>query len=374
MELNRVDVKHVGKMVYRFTGSKYFLIFITALIVIMIVSWVYSKTTLNKRNCSAMNKLYDDFPKIHNINSSKDNYKFNLRDYYIKTAYNACSPGGFKNDFVNTCALVNCIKQGARCLDFQIYSVDNSPVISTSSVGDFTIKETYNSVPFSQALQIINDYAFSGSTCPNPNDPLIIHLRIMSNNREIYGKMSKDIASTLERRILGPKYSYENHGKNLGGQPLSEFLGKVIIIADKTNPLFKDTPLDEYINLASNSIFMRGLRFSTGIKYTPDIQELVEYNKKNMTICLPDISSDDKNYSSPLAMKCGCQMVAMSLQNYDNNMEYYDDFFDSAGSAFVLKPQELRFVPVTIAPPKPPPEKYSYKQRDISADYYKFTI
>lgn len=369
-----MDVNRVGKMVANIANTNYFLIFITVLIVVMIIMWVYSKTRLNKRNCSMMNTLYKDFPKIHNINPSNDNYKYNLRDYYIKTAYNACSPGGFKNDFVNTCALINCIKQGARCLDFQIYSVDNSPVIATSSVGDFTIKETYNSVAFSEALQIINDYAFSGSTCPNPNDPLIIHLRIMSNNKDIYGKMAKEIASIIERRILGPRYSYENHGKNLGASPIREFLGKVIIIADKSNPLFEDTPLDEYINLASNSIFMRGVRFSSGIKYTPDIDELVEYNKKNMTICLPDTSPHDLNYSASLAMKCGCQMVAMSLQNFDNNMEYYDEFFDSAGSAFVLKPEALRFVPVTISPPTAPPEKYSYKQREISSDYYKFTI
>lgn len=365
-----MDVKRLGNMV----GTKLFLTVITILLVLIIVFWIYSKTRLNSRNCKSMDRMYKDFPKIHNVNPSNDNYKYNLRDYYIKTAYNACSAGGFKNDFVNTCALINCIKQGARCLDFQIYSVNNSPVIATSSVDDFTIKETYNSVPFGEALQIINDYAFSGSTSPNPNDPLIIHLRIMSNNKDIYSIMAKNITSQLGRRILGPNYSYENHGKNLGSVPLREFLGKVIIIADKTNPLFEDTPLDEYVNLASNSIFMRGVRFSSGIKYTPDIDELVEFNKKNMTLCLPDISPNNQNYSASLAMKCGCQMVGMSFQNFDNNMEYYDEFFDSAGSAFVLKPETLRFVPVKIPPPTLPPEKYSYKQRDISSDFYKFTI
>jgi hypothetical protein len=369
-----MDAKRVGKMVGGIVATNLFLIFVTVVLIVMIILWVYSKTKLNSRNCSVMDSLYKDFPKIHNINPSNENYKNNLRDYYIKTAYNACSAGGFKNDFVNTCALTNCIKQGARCLDFQIYSLENSPVIATSSVSDFTVKETYNSVPFSEAVQIINDYAFSGSTSPNPNDPLIIHLRMMSNNKEIYGMMAKDITTILGRRILGPKYSYENHGNNLGSLPLSEFLGKIIIIVDKTNPLFEDTPLDEYVNLASNSIFMRCLRYSSGIKYTPDIDELTEYNKKNMTICLPDISPSSENYSASLAFKCGCQMVGMSFQNFDNNMEYYDEFFDSAGSAFVLKPEPLRFVPITIDPPTPPPERYSYKQRDISSDFYKFTI
>jgi hypothetical protein len=55
-------------------------------------------------------------------------------------------------------------------------------------------------------------------------------------------------------------------------------------------------------------------------------------------------------------------------------MEYYDEFFDDAGSAFVLKPVSLRYVPVTINVPSPPPEAYSYKERSVESDYYSFTI
>ena len=57
-------------------------------------------------------------------------FSYNLRDYYIKTAYNCCTAGEYKNDFVNVCALKNCIRQGARCLDFEIYSVKGSPVVA----------------------------------------------------------------------------------------------------------------------------------------------------------------------------------------------------------------------------------------------------
>ena len=35
-----------------------------------------------------------------------------------------------KNDFVNICALKNCIKQGARCLDFEVYSCTTMPAIA----------------------------------------------------------------------------------------------------------------------------------------------------------------------------------------------------------------------------------------------------
>jgi len=344
------------------------------ILIATVAAWAYNKSTLQKSNCDAMNTLYADFAKVHTVNTANETYSHNLRDYYVKTAYNACSAGQFKNDFVDTCALKNCLRQGVRCLDFEVYSVDNKPVIATSSVDDYSVKETYNSVAFADALAVINDYAFSGGTSPNPGDPIILHLRIMSKNAPIYKMMADELETAFPTRLLGPKFSYENQGKNLGQVPLKDLMGKVVIIADKSEGIFESTELDEYVNIASNSVFMRALRYSDGVKYTPDMSELIEFNKKCMSICLPDISADDTNPSASLAMKCGCQMVAMCTQNFDTNMEYYDMFFDEAGTAFVLKPAELRYIPVTIPAPTPPPAEYSYKDRSVSADYYSFTI
>ena len=55
-------------------------------------------------------------------------------------------------------------------------------------------------------------------------------------------------------------------------------------------------------------------------------------------------------------------------------MEYYDLIFDEAGCAFVLKPSDLRYIPVEIAIPDPPPKEYSYEPRQISSDYYNFSM
>lgn len=344
-----------------------------ALLLLCVLMWVYSKLTLDNSNCLKMNKLYKNFPTMRTINIGDEQFSHNLRDYYIKTAYNCCSAGTVKNDFVNICALKNCIKQGVRCLDFEIYSVNNSPVVSVSSKNSFDVKETYNTVSFANAMSIIADYAFSGSTCPNPGDPLIIHLRIMSNNKPIYDIMANTLHSALSRRLLGKEYSYENNGKNLGQTPLKALMGKVIVIADKTNPLFSDTLLDEYVNIASNSVFMRALRFHD-VKFTPDMAELKDFNKKNMSIVLPDVSTDVSNPSSNLSLMYGCQMVGLSLQSYDTSLEFYNEMFDLAGSAFVLKPEELRFIPVVIPEPPPANPDYSYKTREIKADYYSFSI
>jgi hypothetical protein len=55
-------------------------------------------------------------------------------------------------------------------------------------------------------------------------------------------------------------------------------------------------------------------------------------------------------------------------------MEYYDSFFDNNGTAFALKPENLRFIPLTIPDPTPQNPALSYAKRDVSSDYYSFNI
>ena len=95
--------------------------------------------------------------------------------------------------------------------------------------------------------------------------------------------MAKILTETLEPRLLDESYSYENGGKNLGADKIANFSKKVIIAVDKSNPIFVDTPLDEYVNIASNSVFMRALN-NYDVKFTPDFSELIDFNKKNMTL------------------------------------------------------------------------------------------
>ena len=143
---------------------------------------------------------------------------------------------------------------------------------------------------------------------------------------------------------------------------------KVIIIADKTNALIEDTPLDEYVNIATRSPFMRILRYNQLINVT-SADELIDFNKKNMTICLPNLGITPANPSASLGMSYGCQFIAMAYQNFDVNLEHYDSMFDSAGSAFILKPANLRMIINYQPNPPPQKEKLSYATRYISTPY-----
>ena len=192
--------------------ASYALIAVAVVLILITIVWIYRLTQAKTIDCAAMETLYADPAQVSSFDARSDDFSYLLRDYYIKTAYNACSPGPFANAFVSLCALETVIKQGARCLDFAVYAVGGKPCISSSAVSSFDIKETFNIVDFGEAIDTISNLAFSTSSCPCAKDPLCIHLRIMSDDVTIYTQIANSIESKLGGRLLGPQFGYENHG------------------------------------------------------------------------------------------------------------------------------------------------------------------
>jgi len=352
--------------------QSYMIIAFICIILVIFISYMIYLSNLGKSECSYMNNLYPSVDGyIKPLSSSDPDCSGNLFDYYIKTAYNACSGGSYKNDFVDICNLKAVIKQGVRCLDFELYSIEDKPVVAASTTNDYYVKETFNSVNFGTIMDTIQNYAFSGGSCPNPTDPLIIHLRIKSNNKKMYSNLAT-IFKSYSSIMLGKDYSFENSGKNLGSVPLLTFKNKVILIVDRINNSFlQNEDFLEYVNLTSNSIFMRSYDYYN-IKNNPDVQELTQYNKTGMTIVLPDKGVDPSNPSGLLCRTYGCQMVAMRYQLVDNLLMENTGFFDQGGYAFCLKPANLRYQAVTIPTPTPQNPALSYATRNVSSDYYSF--
>jgi hypothetical protein len=280
--------------------------------------------------------------------------------------------------------LKDVLKQGVRGLDFEIYSLNDEPVIACSTVDNYFIKETYNSVPFADAMTMIVNNGFSASTAPNPQDPIILHLRIKSTNQKMFDKLAA-IFNTYDYLTLGPEYSFEYtqcnmveekkqqcYSKNLGDVPLSELKGKIVIIVDRSNTAVSDNQsLYEFVNMTSNSLFMRLLNYYD-VKFTPDMNELITYNKKAMTLCIPDKGNNPENPSGVVTREMGCQMMAMRYNYVDQYLEESDAFFDTAGYAFALKPERLRYQVITIEATPPNDPLMDFAPRTIKTDYYNF--
>jgi hypothetical protein len=357
--------------------QSYLIFIIIGVVVIFYLFYLIKVSKMKQKECDYMDNIYATIDGyIAPIKKSNPDFSGNLYDYYVKTAYNACSGGSYKNDYVDICNLKAVIKQGVRCFDFAIYSIDNEPVVATSTQDNYHIKETYNSVPFggsSSVMDTINGYAFANGTAPNPTDPIIIHLRIQSTNQEMYTNLAK-IFSNYDDKMLGPEYSYENIGRNLANEPLLTFQNKIILIVDKSNNAFlQNTDFLEYVNMTSNSAFMRTYTNSE-IVNNPDIDELTDFNRTGLSIVFPDNEINPENPSTYLARIYGCQMIAMRFQYVDNYLLANDAFFDRCGYAFCLKPAALRNNPLILPDPKPQDPDYSYETRKIKTTYQDMEI
>lgn len=344
------------------TASNYLPYIIIAFIVLFFLNYIVNKITLNHSNCLNLKNLYTSPPNIKNIDFTKNDYKHQLRDYYVKSSYNSCCSGHFKNDYVSICALENVLKNGARFLDFEIYAKDDKPIIAASSSTEFSYKEMYNHVEFEEAMKKIRDIAFTDVT-PNHDDPLILNFRIKTNSIQAHNLMAKDIYYSFGRNFLNGSYKFESQGNNLGEVYLKDLKRTVLISVDRSNSTYKSTKLYSYVNIASGSSYLRTYR-NYDIEYATNLEEITNFNKGNMAIVLPDYNDTNENKSHMIAKESGVQFIAMNFQKFDAAFKMYSLLFDAAGSAFILKPDHLRFHDVTLDDPSE-----SASLPDGSADY-----
>ena len=344
------------------TSLEYLPYILISLIVMLFLIYIVNKITLNKSNCLTLKNLYTSTPNIKNIDFENNDYSHQLRDYYVKSSYNSCCSGHFKNDYVSICALENVLKNGARFLDFEIYAKDEKPIIAASSSAEYKYKETYNHVEFEEAMKKIRDIAFADIT-PNHNDPLILNFRIKTNSIKVHNIMAKDIYYSFNRNFLNTNFNFENKGNNLGEVSLNKLKRTILISVDKSNPTYKSTKLYSFVNISSGSPFLRTYR-NYDIEYATNLEEITNFNKGNMAIVLPDYNDSNDNKSYMYAKEAGVQFIAMNFQKFDAAFKMYSLLFDSAGSAFILKPDHLRFHNITL---KDPVETNSLP--DGTADY-----
>ena len=365
----------IKKMGGKVTLTKWYLIGLIVVVVMGIASYI--RTQMNKLtwNNTNMEEEYIKGNTIGPIKKNQGRFQHNLRDYYIASSYNSCCAGDFQNDYVDLEPLKEVIKQGSRLLDFEIYSVNGKAIVAASPNKSYDIKGTYNSIPINAVLDTVNKYAFSPGFAPNATDPIFLHFRVKSDNTNIYKELTTSVTKNFTTKLLAPQFGYEGRkGKdNLVNVPLLELQNKVIIIAANDSNNFRNTPFEELVNMSTGTPFLNSVR-NYEVQYTHDPAGFKTFNKKNMTLTMPDLSALNKNVPASLHQTYGCQFVCMNYANKDTNMIYYLNLFNEAGTAFVLKPANLRYQVVTI--PKPPAQnpKLSYAKKTIALPMFKANI
>ena len=98
---------------------------------------------------------------------------------------------------------------------------------------------------------------------------------------------------------------------------------------------------------------------SFSVNASQNYSDLIQYNRMNSTIVVPDLNSSNINYDPAIAISTGCQFISMNFQNKDNYLQYLLEKFNNVNSAFLLKPENLRPIIQTIEPGIEVPEETS---------------
>ena len=357
---------------------------IIAFIIFLVISWVFYTLSKKDSACRKLTQIYKNneryktrslFSNAMTTDNLK-NYFHNpyhclMKSYYIKTAYNACCGDGYKNNFVNICALEKCIEYGARCLDFEIYSYNGEPIVAASTANNNSIKETYNYIKLTDVLDVLRNRSFRGEFTNCSDDPMFLHFRIMSENKEIYDKFG----DYIQRHLIGnnsdiildtTQYNYRNNNnfllEHIGVDVVDDnnnikkkFQKKFIIMVHTLHgSILSNSKLADYVHLRSGTSTLKCLRYEQLVAAGKKNQLLIDDSNRNLIIVLPNINNKLDNYDAMLPISNGCQFIAMKFQNLDNNLRQYFTMFNNYGNrSFVLKPNHLR---INLIPPEDPQE------------------
>lgn len=331
-----------------------------------------SRTGTNDPRINVMRSAYIYVPSSNSpVNTVLyEPITYTLRDYYVLTSYNSCIIGPYNNGVVSIRALANAIATGFRCLDFEIYSelgTDN-PIVSCSTTmaddGTYPI-QTGEPILFSDVLKYITTYAFVNYGCQNNTDPLILNLRIKTQNTNIPTKLA-ELFEKYPTFMVDPKYNIQNMN-NFGTVPLPKLMNRIsVFVSSITDQYLSNNKFTRFVNMYSTSGNLSIKRWIDFPQTGPVSDEMVLYNKQHITMVLPDAElANPMNRPITDFNKYGCQFVALVSNTESTGLANSLNFFNTNKNAFVLKPSQLRYAAPDIIPPKPQNPAYSYAPRTI---------
>jgi hypothetical protein len=212
-----------------------------------------------------------------------------LREYCIKASYNSACTG----TYVTIDMIKYVLARGCRFLDFEVYYLNTmakgnsftiselfQPCVAFSNDSTGLTMKSKNFLPLSEVFQAVQSFGFQAPS-PNPNDPLLIQLRIFSDDPQIY----QDIAEMV------PKYLSQNlhNGTiNPNTHTLNDIMGQMVLIVDTNNQKIpnpstgNNNDLKNYINMYSGGTSM--------MKFTPE-------QMSEMLVKIPKIVDGQNNSS-----------------------------------------------------------------------------
>jgi hypothetical protein len=271
---------------------------------LFVVLIVFNITNRRTYICS----ILDDYKPEKDLTSKKLKDVL-MNDMFVKSAYNCCCIGGVKNDYVDLCALKFCFKSNIRCLDFQIFSLNEEPIIAASSNKSFEYKEIYNYLSLGRTLIEVNQlFCNKYQVNSNINAPLFLNFRINSNNKAIFDKIYKYISNTFTDtfNLLIP-----DGRKLLKDYTFKELHNKVIIMVDIGESVGNKITFEN--SLLSDITFVKFGLTNTSTRASDATMDTTG----EISCIYPNIHPYAKNYDSLKGFDKKFNFIFMNQQTYD---------------------------------------------------------
>lgn len=361
-----------------------------------------SSSLFSSNEKNELSTMTSTFPiLIKNMNKTKN---LKLRDYCIKSSYNTAVSG----NYVSTDTISYIISRGVRYLDFEIFYIDLNvlnnnnissianyePVVGYSTDSTYVQLNTLNIILLQDALTTAISKAFISST-PNNQDPLIINLRIKSNNQDVYSSVAKCIDNNIYSNLyVDPNDSYViNDGEKANTRNVAkkitkdtrifDIMGSLIISLDITYfPNYENAIceiksdntckylLHNYINIENGGSDMILSIYDYLINKTTIVPNKDgTTNIDNIYVAVPNPKLNNSNPSfGDLLLKFGYPIIPYQFYLFDSELEDYEKFFNDNKSAFVPLADSITYFKRNI--PKPSNRSNNNVIQEQSNIYY----
>lgn len=317
--------------------TSYLIIAGVVAVVVGIAVLLYSALTPSKIQAILKARpIFATYPKVTRIApiGCPQTPAYRLADFYLASSSYSVFPGAEVYDYVSDSILPLVIKAGVRLVELDIYSdINDQPVVGLKNQ-KLGVDYAYNTVPFEACCVSISNNAFNTVTAPASSDPFVLSLVFHTDKTKTLNAASEILKTTCKSRLLDKEYGY--HRKNLAIEPICNLQNKLIIVSGGN---VKGTHMEELMNMSWDSSYLRRLTY-TQASQPHDQDELINHNRNNITMVVPDIGEDLVNNNPQILFSYGCQWIMMNYGSIDDMMELYISEFQEAST--VLKPAALR--------------------------------
>jgi hypothetical protein len=313
------------------------ILILAGVLIVGLAYLLYTTLTPSKTQASVKAKpTFATYPKVTKIAplGCPQTPAYRLCDFYLASSSYSVFPGAELYDYVSDSILPLAIKAGVRLVELDIYSdMNDQPVVGLKNQ-KLGVDYAYNTVPLEACCVSIANNAFNTVMSPASSDPFVISLVFHTEKTKTINAASEILKTTCRAHLLGTEYSYSR--KNLALEPICNLQNKLIIVSGGS---IKGTHMEELTNMSWTTSHLRRLTY-TQASQPHDQDELINHNRNNITMVVPDIGEDLKNNNPQILFSYGCQWIMMNYGSIDDMMELYISEFQEAST--VLKPAALR--------------------------------